>query len=377
MKRICLLLAYILCIMFGTYSTQAQGFAPLGAEWTYHDVVGGPMEGIEYLYKYKSIQVDTLPDKLVTTVNYEHLTQGLEWWNPSPDPYRTWRDTATGTLKFYEQNDTVWVYNNIFQKYTPLYIFNVQEGDTLRIPILDIHPTYPNATPEGDSVFVLIVDSIRMINYGGVNAETYFVSNYLGDTSTVDWGNFQGPEDLLNPIVNWTTEAKYHLPDSANHYFLGVPIGAYTRLFGGAGQGLLPGRFFMPPMTSVWEGELMFNKIQCFANDTLSFVIDSDLSCDTFEFSRTLAVNPVNGLKGVDIYPNPVQSTLILQAQQPFAAHTSLTVIDLLGRTVVDKAPVAGKQQHTLSVASWNAGTYILILEQDEQRYYRKVQVVH
>jgi hypothetical protein len=68
---------------------------------------------------------------------------------------------------------------------------------------------------------------------------------------------------------------------------------------------------------------------------------------------------------------------LVLQAQQPFAAHTSFSVTDMLGRTVMDKTVVAGKQQHTLSVTGWTAGTYILILEQDGQRYYRKVQVVH
>lgn len=374
MKRISLLLVYVLCTLLSSTSGRAQGFAPLGAEWTYHGFQDGPI-GTEYLYRYKCVQADTQADKVIKTIEVSHYKQQIIYDTSGSVTYR-YRDTAISSLLLYEENDTVWVYNSVFQKYTPLYIFNVQEGDTLRIPILDIHPTYPNATPEGDSVFVLIVDSIRTVNYGGVNAETYFVSNYMGDTTGINWQTMNGVEDLPNPIVNWTSYVSWTpVGDWAS---LTIPHGAYTRLFGGKGEGLLPERSYIPPPYVIFEGELRLNRIHCFSNDTLSFQIyQPQDGCDTFRYNRPLVVHSVNALKGVDVYPNPAQNTLVLQAQQLFAAHTSLSITDILGRTVVDKTLVAGKQQYTLSVTGWTAGTYILILEQNGQRYYRKVQVVH
>jgi len=374
MKRIRLLLVYVLCVMVVPFASRAQGFAPLGAEWTYSTVqmLYGPV-GKEFVDRYKVIEIDTFPEKVFKTITHNHYQQQVNLLYP----YYWNRDTVDGSLQFYEKDDTVWVYNNVFQKYTPLYIFNVQEGDTLRIPILDIHPTYPNVTPEGDSVFVLIVDSIRTVNYGGVNAATYFVSNYIGDTSNIDWSNFHGLQDLPNPIFNWTNHVNFEQKNGMTN-LLALPTGAYTRLFGGVSQGLLPERFDIPsPNNQISEIGFKLNEIKCFSNDTAQFKMYTWQGCDTFIYNRPLAINAVSALKGVDIYPNPARNILVLQAQQPFGNNTNLTIIDMLGRTVVDKTAITGQQQHTLSVASWNAGTYVLILEQDEQRYYRKVQVVH
>ena len=379
MKKIYLLMILVFCTLLVPHSGRTQGFAPLGAEWTYRGVYGGPY-GEEDLIQYKCIQADTLTDKIIKTLSWSYARQNLTYTSGSGNnPLVSNRDTTTGILQVYEQNDTVWVYNTVFGKYTPLYVFNVQEGDTLRLPILDIDPAGPNVTPESDSVFVMVIDSIRTVNYGGIAAQTYFVTNYLGDTATIDWDVMGGNMDLPNPLFNWTTGINFQFVegDSGIPRSLYTAKGAYTRLFGGVGEGLLPRRFYVPPANIIWEGEHRKNTIQCFANDTLSFKVSTYVGCDTFQYNRTTALKDLSALKGVAIYPNPANNDILLQAQQPFATHTSLTVIDLLGRTILDKTSVAGRQQYTIPVTGWNTGTYILILESEGQRYYRKVQVVH
>lgn len=359
----------------GIHRASAQDFASLGSEWTYHGIQLSYTDDVayEYLYRYKSIQADTLPDKIVRTVSYDHCHQLIE---VGPIPTYTTRDTVSGTLQFYEKNDTVWVHNQVFHKFTPLYIFNVQEGDTLRLPILEIHQLYPNASPNGDSVFTLLVDSIRTVNYGSVADQTYYVSSYIGDTTGIDWTSVYGPEGLPNPVSNWTNGIAWYGFPGGMVTELYRAKGSYTRLFGGTGEGLLPRRFdYHPVNTGPTEAAPRMNRIQCFSNDQVSFVIDKQLGCDTFMWNKPTALSSVEALNSIDIYPNPATNQFMIHADKPFAKNSSFYLVDVLGKTIVTPTRLDQTQEHMVNTTSIVPGVYFIVFEIEGTRYYRKIAI--
>src|SRR5690606_30940263 len=99
-------------------------------------------------------------------------------------------------------SDTVFFYNSIFNRFTPLYIFNAQEGDTICLPVipapeagyndLRIHPL------TGDTSFCFRIDSIRTEMFDGVPLRVFY-TYAIGEYSTASTIGF-----LEYPSYNWS-----------------------------------------------------------------------------------------------------------------------------------------------------------------------------
>jgi Concanavalin A-like lectin/glucanases superfamily/Secretion system C-terminal sorting domain len=73
------------------------------------------------------------------------------------------------------------------------------------------------------------------------------------------------------------------------------------------------------------------------------------------DFSKTVSVRR-DGKLNVKIYPNPAQQVMTVDMGE--MENTTLTVIDVLGKTVYQKAAVSG--QNTMDVSTFSKGVYII-----------------
>jgi hypothetical protein len=140
------LLLLIMCFIFSFTCLRAQNdFVQAGAEWHY-DMTYGSFR--QYVHSdtvingisCKRIKTDTYVDSL-------YFYQGLRIYSLS-------------NKYIYSSNDTVYAYNSLFGRFTPLYIFNVQPGDTITLPVQVPDASY--FIPNGDSTFRLVIDSVKM-----------------------------------------------------------------------------------------------------------------------------------------------------------------------------------------------------------------------
>ena len=264
--------------------------------------------------------------------------------------------------------DTVFYLNPVFQKYTPLYIFNVAVGDTFHIPITDTsnyleigqYNTFKN--PLGDSVVTFIVDSIVAHVYNGVPEKSYHVRTLIGVGA-----NFS--DTVFYPQFNWITSLD--MPFFVNNNHVQVR-GAYSNLFGGLGSGLLPSQF-----GARWnvDGAYYFNNICHYVDTALDVNFGLTGSCDSFQYSTPLAIKSINQLGAIKIYPNPVSENEIhIQTEKAFSNETKLHILDILGKEVLSPIDLSNQIQKTINVSSLHAGVYFLVFESEGQWYYQKFQ---
>lgn len=90
-------------------------------------------------------------------------------------------------LYLYSAPDTIFVYNPLFGKFTPLYVFNVAVGDTVRLPIFLPGPG-KFAAPVVDSTFRFVVDSIKTVAYDTAHLKTVYSHSITTDEMVYRWG---------------------------------------------------------------------------------------------------------------------------------------------------------------------------------------------
>ncbi|MAX80070.1 MAG: hypothetical protein CL843_07835 [Crocinitomicaceae bacterium] len=105
MKKIYTVLTLIL--LLATTSTFAQDFAPVGAKWVYNVDHNG---SVFYL------EVNSVAD---TTIQGKSCQKIIADWNCA----------RSGTLYVHTSQDSVFVYDQNFQTFNPLYIFDAIQGD--------------------------------------------------------------------------------------------------------------------------------------------------------------------------------------------------------------------------------------------------------
>lgn len=348
-------------------------FAPSNATWTYRGGFG-PLE--EYADIYKNISEEMIDGKLVKTIKCTRYQQDLTYMQGAP--YYTNRDTLTKEYKIYQSDDTVFVYNDLFQKYTPVYFFNVQAGDTIRIPIHNLPGTlnFQLPTVNDDSSAAFIIDSVVQKNINGFSYKEYHFSDLIHYTT--DWNNFNGTYDY--PLYSWCTDIYGgYLPDSVN--IQGAPYqvyrrsGAYNDLFGGLSTGLLPEHYFLnvAQYGTIADYYLPFVTFCSYEDNNGSWAIGNN--CGQLLVNTPLSLKNQTALvAGIEVFPNPSSDGYFqIRFEKPLAPGAKLWVTDLLGKVVVPDGDIANRAEISIDLSRLSSGMYLFIFEIEGQRYYHKV----
>ncbi len=267
-------------------------FAPPGAHW-YHDTERG--------YYHSYVNGDTVIDghfcrKIKRDVIKAPASPGFEYYP---------------TLYTFTAGDTVFIYNTLFSRFTPLFIFNVNEGDTIDIPQFDhIYHGMPAVN------FQFRVDSIRTLLYDTAHLKTVFVHNIL---------------DLFHE-------------SPVSIYFNGT-WGAYVERIGSLVQGSI-----YPPC--IYCGYPLGDKpisylqnLRCYYDSTMQ------LKFTSVDCTAILDVNQPTVKESLSIYPNPTND--ILHINGP--ANSTFLLTTLTGQLISQ-----GCNTNTINVASLPAGIYLL-----------------
>lgn len=368
-----LLIPLLLLILSISGFAQTE-FAPLNAEWTYK---GGYGPYKEYADVYKNISEEMIEGKLVKTIKYLRYQQDLT--SNMGTLYYSNRDTITKEYKVYKDNDTVFVYNDLFQKYTPVYFFNVQAGDTIRIPLHSLtgNPEdFQLPTASGDSSAAFIIDSVVQKHVNGFSYKEYYFSNLLHYTT--DWANFNGAFDY--PVHSWCMDMfGSYPPDSVSiqgaPYWVHRRAGAYSDLFGGLSTGLLPEYYFLNviPYMTVADYYVPFVSFCSYQDGAGSIGNAND--CKQFFINRPLSLKNQTALNaGIEIFPNPSKDGYFqVRFEKPFASGAKLWLTDLLGKVLLVKDNIGNKTEAVIDFSGFSTGLYLLIVEAEGQRYYHKV----
>ena len=145
-------------ILFSPVVTAQTTFAPLGAEW-YNNM------GYGVFHTYTDL------DTVIMGIPCHRVRQ-----TANELPYWTNLGLTVHNLSniyVYNNPDTVFVYNTFFSKFTPLYIYNVHAGDTLKLPILPLVIGSFNISST-DSTFWTVIDSVKQVLYDTTTLKTIY-----------------------------------------------------------------------------------------------------------------------------------------------------------------------------------------------------------
>lgn len=311
----------------------------------------------EQTINYAAIEGDTVINGhqtgIIRQVNYERSTH-----SGGPQTGTTFQTIPGDNLYFYATADTVFMYNNNFHRFTPLFVYNVNEGDTVCLPVFN-SDLRPNPYANGDTCFCIIIDSIRTVLYDTTYLTTYFEHSLVGN-DTLTWGNF--------PIANWSGPMMPY-----------VPTGSYARKIGNTFGTFLP--------VSVQQGIL--NKP---TTDSFSYQDNGELRCyqdnnvaihlqynDTFgclfDTTSSLGIHQTLPLDEqlIQVFPNPASTTLHILSEKPFSQSATISLADIFDRKIYQAALQKGLKNTDISVTELPAGIYYLILQQGEKRYSKKI----
>jgi hypothetical protein len=286
---------------------------------------------------------------------------GADWCNLSPDGYyhcfyagdstflgktcSIVRQKAIGvtmgwaidfpTLYTYTSGDTVFVYNTMFGRFTPLYIFDVHEGDTVSIP--DFHINYD--TSIHDTSFYFRVDSIRMVTY---------------DTTT------------LKSVYTHTISAPGYLDQEASTYgMVHNADGVYVERIGGIQRGIMP---HCMGCGIIMESCECISNLLCYNDPTTSIKLTAG-TCPPTLSSQPAVIDEVS----ISVYPNPSGDLLSVSIPGP-GVISLLSPDGRLLRNIVAN----DKTIQTINTAASPEGIYILRFSDGAVfSTYRKVVVAH
>ncbi|RYE22424.1 MAG: T9SS type A sorting domain-containing protein [Sphingobacteriales bacterium] len=260
MKHIILLLSIIIC---ASSSAQAQDFAPVGAEWHFdarYGIFHGKVE--------KDTVLHGVACRKITCTSYIDSiwsSRGLGVSN-KPDLY------------VYDNADTVFAYNFLFRKFTPLYIFNVEAGDTIHIPVMP--PALGSTGNIYDSILHFVVDSVKDVRYDTAILKTV----YTRPAITKD--------------------------------FLEYSFGPYARKLGNYGTGLLP--WCNGCAIILTESYQSPYETRCYHDENISIKLVSD-DCAK---NLPVGVPVIEADAELQLYPNPATNLLTITGVNEGTAYT-------------------------------------------------------
>ncbi len=276
-------LFYISILLFAAIKINAQTtFAPAGSEWYQRQ----PYGAYHCYYSADTIIAGTACRIIIR----EALTA-------DPAYSMGLRVNNLSTLYVYNTPDTVFLYNTFFHCFTPLYVFNVNDGDTIRLPIIPLDVdmlTYAGT----DSTFSLRIDSVRMKTYDTANLKTIYTHS-IGNRDS-------------NYVYNYSGQI---YTDSQ---------GVYAERIGGITCGFIPRG---APYVNILDDHLQYaDSLRCYNDPTLSVKLIAGI-CGI----PPTQVLPVGETESVSLYPNPAHDQLTIIT--PFAIG-NMQITDITGQIV-------------------------------------------
>jgi len=281
----------LLLILFSGL-VSGQDFAPIGARWHYDSSMDGtrPIYGAYRLY-------EVVGDTMVSGKACKVIRQSLNSNNGSQ---------ALSDVFVYEQNDTVFYYNGRLQKFSALYIFNAEPGDTLTFDT-------PNDFPPrfaSQLTWRVVVDSIVPVTYGNETLRSFYTSPIVTNDTSLSFYSFHRP---------------YVEKLGGTFLFLHQP---YV---------IFPG----------WDGPL-----RCYG-DSLRSINLLGIRCDSVTGTGIEQKSPLDQIR---FFPNPVMTELIIESGVQKEVFYGL--YDLSGRLLTEGRLENGRQ--TIDLHLWANGLYVI-----------------
>lgn len=360
-------IVFTLIVSLITLSSFAQStFAPQGATWVYKSKMLNMGSGIEGRKIFTCINdsLDGLDRYL--TIEAINARQRISY-NTFAGQYQYFeRSIDTSRIYLKVTSDTVFYHNPVFEKYTPLYVYNMNVGDTLRIPITDTgalteghmgHNTFTG--PEGDSLITMVIDSIVQKNFNGTLLETFYATTRTAWSYDNNLGNM-----ARYPQYNWSVQlVDAFIDDTA------TMSGAFNKVWGGLGAGILPEQFgteYVVDMT------MRFDQICAYSDSSFSFGNIND--CTEFEVNNPLSLKEISAAGNIRFYPNPVNDNLLhITSEKPFPPGTHLWVFDLTGKEMIRPVSLDSKSTLQIDLTRLNPGIYLSVLQIGKEKYYQKI----
>ncbi len=314
------LFSFVIALFISALSSHAQTFAPAGSEW-YHSMNYGAFHSY---YDGDTIIAGQACRKVKNTALTAdpHYSQGL-------------RVQDHPAICVYDNADTVFIYNALFDKFTPLYVFNVSDDDTVTLPIIPLDFGVLQFVST-DSTFSFRVDSVRMKLYDTAWLKTVYT------------------HELSNPAGNYV------------YRYATVPgdQGAYAQRIGGLYTGLLPRG--EPAAFTLSDALQPLRDMRCYSDATMFIKMVSGI-CGI----PPVSVDAVGNARAVSVYPNPANSRVTVSG---LSAGSSVALTDVTGRVVAVYTAPAGTV--VLSTDTLHPGVYVLTFTQaDGSAMHRQIIV--
>lgn len=268
-------------------SLMSQDFASTGTEWYYGYENPMSFDGQVSYKRYEVIKDTTLNSKPCKQINTNII--------------------------IYNSNDTTYFYDNIFDEFQILYIFNSQINDFWHIKVKD-------ETNDIDTIIVT-VDSLSTMNINGINLKVMNVTySKLSEHQESDhYSKIVDKIGDLHKFFNWTSETDNFASDIG--YFTGI---------------------------------------RCYEDSVIGhYQNDSSIDCDFISTS----IDKLNESDNFLIYPNPTNNNLYIEYE--LQANISYKIIDLNGEIVLSQKLI-GK---TIDIKNLTKGIYVLIISDSKEDF--------
>lgn len=327
--------------LFGTkLQAQTPIFAPVGAEWWYSG--GDPVSWSE-IWDYAKVTKDTLIQGQICR-KIEAIRHQKYLFNP-----QLWV-SSLGNIYLFDQNDTIFTFNSLFNKFTPIFTFNVNVGDTVCMPVTAGYYA-PNIHPlTGDTSFCFVIDSITPL-FGNSSYQAYHINSiYEKDANDIY-------VDANYPALTWGRGNA----DQGQ--------GLFVKGLGGL-SGILPSRIIPIDMTHL----PIYRYLICYRDSSTDFS-SSGRNCAEELYGFVGVDNKTANKFEIQIYPNPSNSLVTLSFPQVLPKGTVVSVLDMAGRRLIPKIEPGGQSLVTIDVRNLPIGMCVVEVLIDGY-YYRYKLIV-
>jgi len=309
-------LLFLLATLFFAHCSFAQGdFAPIGAKWYYS--LSYAMD-LRLGFTEQVVTKDTTIDGQIC--RKIERTEVVKRGDISNSP------TDTNTLEslyVYSNTDTVFYYNTIFEKFLPLYIYNVAVGDTISYHVPDTNWL----SVLTDSIFRMKVTRVSQQQFGGETLK------YISISLIDEYYSYGG-------VI--------HSGD-----------GYYEKI--GSTNWLLHNNTARVSTTPSF--------LRCYSDATLSYVLDAEIPCDYVDGPTSINGRQLKD-RNISVYPNPAQDYINIKADGINLKDAEIHIYDAVGKKV--NASIANGK---IDVSALAQGMYLLKLVVGNDNLVKKVLI--